>query len=316
MRITKCHFNLINATVIIIFIFSTWSCEEPITHTSIITSEVENITIAKATCGGFIADDGGSGVSARGIIWGFDPYINLVNNEGMTQDSTGIGKFVSRMTVLTPGTAYYVRAYATNEAGTYYGLPKSFATQNGVVDIEENEYHYVIIGTQTWMKENLRTTKYNDGTDILLLTNLSEYTTPTYTWYDDNIANKDNYGGYYSYAAVTTGKLCPAGWHVPTESEWNILASYLGGPLVAGKKLKTTYGWENSGNGTDEYGFSAVPVGYRLNDFDMFRGENLAALWWMADKQVTRYISFDMDYLYTMTIQNPISIGVRCLKNQ
>lgn len=101
----------------------------------------------------------------------------------------------------------------------------------GITDIEGNVYTSVKIGTQTWMVENLKTTKYNDGTSIPLVTDNAVWKSslsPAYCWYDNDISNKEPYGALYNWFAVNTGKLCPSGWHVPTIDEWSVLEQFLG----------------------------------------------------------------------------------------
>jgi uncharacterized protein (TIGR02145 family) len=137
-------------------------------------------------------------------------------------------------------------------------------------DIDGNVYHYVTIGTQTWMAENLKTTRLNDGTTIPLVTVdtlWAALTTPGFCWYNDSDSYKATYGALYNWYAVNTGKLAPKGWHVPTDSEWTVLTTFLGGTKVAGGKLKdtgTAY-WDSPNTGaTDEYGFKALPGGCRI----------------------------------------------------
>lgn len=139
-----------------------------------------------------------------------------------------------------------------------------------VKDIDGNTYKTVTIGTQVWMAENLKTTKFNDGTVIPLATiegnewadhTVSELTTPAYGWlYDSASVYKDKYGAFYNGYAITTGKLCPIGWHAPSDEEWTTLTNYLGGEAVAGGKLREsgTKHWNTPNNGaTNETGFSA-----------------------------------------------------------
>ncbi|MFZ4572381.1 MAG: fibrobacter succinogenes major paralogous domain-containing protein [Bacteroidales bacterium] len=108
-------------------------------------------------------------------------------------------------------------------------------------DVDGNLYHSVTIGTQVWMDENLKTTKYNDGSSIPLVTDSIAWinmTTPGYCWYHNNAAAyKNTYGALYNWYAVNTGKLAPTGWHVPTDAEWTILVAYLGGELLAGGRI-------------------------------------------------------------------------------
>lgn len=116
-----------------------------------------------------------------------------------------------------------------------------------VTDTEGNTYKTIKTVTQTWMAENLKTTKYNDGT---LIPNVSDNTAWTqlssgaYCWYSNDINNKSTFGALYNWYAVNTGKLCPEGWHVPGDDEWTTLTGYLGGEDVAGGKMKSTSGWD------------------------------------------------------------------------
>ncbi len=133
----------------------------------------------------------------------------------------------------SPNTTYYVRAYATNSAGTGYGSQLSVTTPGAVTYVDGNVYNIVIIGTHVWMKENLKTTKYNDGSNIPLVIDSTTWvnlTTPGYCWYNnDATSHKNTYGALYNWYAVNTGKLCPAGWYVPSDTEWQTLMNYLGG---------------------------------------------------------------------------------------
>ena len=136
-----------------------------------------------------------------------------------------------------------------------------------VLDYEGNSYQIVIIGTQVWMAENLKVTKLNDGTDIQLVTDNIIWTntkTPGYCWYNNDINNKGTYGALYNWYCVGTGKLCPIGWHVPSDSEWAKLITYLGED-VAGSKLKESglTHWNSPNESTNETYFTALPGGYR-----------------------------------------------------
>lgn len=128
-------------------------------------------------------------------------------------------------------------------------------------DIEGNIYKTIEIGTQTWMAENLRVTKLNDGTDICY--GAFNDTIPTFFWeFDNPIFYRNTVGGLYNWYAVNTGKLCPSGWHVPTDIEWTVLTDFLGGDSIAGAKMKEagTQNWYNPNEGaTNESGFTALP---------------------------------------------------------
>ena len=142
---------------------------------------------------------------------------------------------------------------------------------DGVTDIDGNSYKSVIIGDQEWMAENLKTTTYSDGTPITLVeddTTWSNLITGAYCWYaNDEATYGDTYGALYNWYAVKTSNLCPDGWHVPTNAEWTTLEDYLtnnGHDGTEGNALKATSGWNNAGNGNDDYGFTALPGGYRI----------------------------------------------------
>jgi len=145
-----------------------------------------------------------------------------------------------------------------------------------VTDIDGNVYKTVVIGTQSWMAENLKTTKLNDGTSIQVETGDTEWEAlviPGYCWYDNNEATyKNTYGALYNWNAVITGKLCPSGWHVPSQSEWETLRDNVGGENLAGGKLKEkgTVHWNSPNTGaSDEFGFTALPGGerYQYGDY-------------------------------------------------
>jgi uncharacterized protein (TIGR02145 family) len=164
-------------------------------------------------------------------------------------------------------------------------------------DKDDNNYSVVEIGTQIWMAENLRTTRYNDSTIIPSVTDNTEWinlSTPAYCWYsNDSIANAAANGALYNYYALTTNKLCPNGWHVPTDTEWKTLEMFLGmtqeeadasGPrgTEQGTLLKSTSGWTvgGIGNGTNALGFTVLPSGIRgLNTGEFEYFGNTAVFW-------------------------------------
>ena len=151
-------------------------------------------------------------------------------------------------------------------------VPESYIDNSGTVtDIDGNIYHTVTIGNQVWMKENLKTTKYKNATNIEyigsdgLVWQLN--TTGAYAWYNNDSTWKYTYGALYNWSAVNSAKgLCPAGWHVPSDAEWTILTTYLGGANIAGGKMKetSTLLWESPNTGaTNKSGFTALPGGYQ-----------------------------------------------------
>jgi uncharacterized protein (TIGR02145 family) len=168
-----------------------------------------------------------------------------------------------------------------------------------VTDIEGNTYKTVKIDTQVWMAENLRTTRYNDGTEIPLVTNTEAWgnlTTPGYCWYNnDEVAYKDPYGALYNGHTVSTGKLCPTGWHVPTQEEWQRLRVFLNDTITGGGKMKeagTTH-WLTPNKGADNSsGFTALGAGIRY-----FEGSFSSVLYYTSIWSSTEIGSNDEWYL-------------------
>jgi uncharacterized protein (TIGR02145 family) len=154
-----------------------------------------------------------------------------------------------------------------------------------VTDIDGNVYNTVTIGTQVWFKENLKTTKYNDNVTIPNVTDntaWSKLTTGAYCDYKNTPSNSSVYGRLYNWYSVKTNKLCPTGWHVPSNDEWLALATHLGGLEITGGKLKetgTTHWISPNTGATNETGFSALPGGYRYNVGD-YGYIGLESHWW------------------------------------
>ncbi len=211
-----------------------------------------------------------------------------------------------------------------------YGCKKSEDSNNKISDADGNFYTSVTIGTQVWMVENLKTTKYNDGTPIPNITDNTTWavlTTPGYCWYNNDITKKTPYGALYNWYAVdavsTGGKnVCPTGWHVPSDAEWTTLTSFLGGEDVAGGKLKEagTSHWIPPNEGaTNSSGFTALPGGYRLHD-GTFSTIGSFGLWWSSSEYSTTYAWFrSMGYSYSNVFSSyvirQIGYSVRCLRN-
>jgi len=320
--------NLMNITGLWFLIFTgiLHSCKKgdiPVLTTAVIT----DITTTSVLTGGNIVSDGGSEITSRGICWNTTSNPTIANQR--TLNGNGAGSFISNITLLMPGTYYTIRAYATNRAGTGYGNELSFVTlaiQTGEVDdIDGNTYKTVKIGTQTWMAENLKTTRYNDNTVIPRVTgNLSwsKLISPAYCWYgNDSSTYKPDYGALYNWYCVSTGKLCPSGWHVPTDDQWTILSTYLGGEDVAGDKMKEEGNahWKIPNSGvSNSSGFTALPGGARVDGNFVVIGSTGA--WWSVTENDTVNVWFrdlddDVVPLLRGYIDKSTGLSVRCIKN-
>lgn len=150
------------------------------------------------------------------------------------------------------------------------GCNKPDNSSGTVTDAGGNVYKTVLIGEQVWMAENLRTSILNDGTEVPLITNAETWSsmdTPGYSWYNNDEASyREPYGALYNGYAVSTGMLCPVGWHVPDKFEWQELRLFLGDSISGGGKLKEagTYHWLAPNEGADNSsGFTALPAGLR-----------------------------------------------------
>jgi len=200
-----------------------------------------------------------------------------------------------------------------------------------ITDKDGNVYTSIAIGTQVWMVENLKTTKYNDGTDIPEVTEGGQWrtlTTGAYCWYDNDASTyKTPYGALYNWWVVNTGKLCPSGWHVPTDVDMNTLITFLGGIDMAGNKLKEKgiAHWNTFNTAaTNESGFTALPGGTRDGAGGGFVSLGNIAWYWYNNKSVA-----DPAYYFIMvsdqgkvTYSSAYSDGhkkqgcyIRCIKN-
>lgn len=395
---------------------------------SLRTTPAINITAHSARIGGEISSNGGSDVTERGVYWGTTPDVQ--NTGTKLAIGTGTGDFADTIENLTPATTYYVKAFATNAAGTAYGTEVNFTTLGkapeaetlspeeistssvtlyGIVsandlntvvtfeygtsssygtsvaipdnpitknndtvmvaitglsplttyhyrvvavnalgitygadssfttvvtglsagtitDADGNSYATIGIGRQYWMTRNLRTTRYNDGVLIQKADKDSLWVNTSsgiFCWFNnDSSYYADRYGALYNWASVSTGKLCPSGWHVPTANEIQKLIDFLNDNGDAGSLLKetgTTY-WNDPNTGaSNKYGFNARGAGKRL-DNGLFDYLNVEGNFWGS----SNYSTYNASYFYLLYNQinafpangnKKYGMSVRCVKN-
>lgn len=276
---------------------------------SISTTAVTEILTSSAKSGGSVTDDGGAAVSARGVCWSVNSSPTI--NDNKTIDGAGVGSFTSSITGLVANTNYFVRAYAINSAGTSYGVAYSF--KPGVFDPDNNSYSLVTIGSQVWIKENLKTSKYQNGDAITGWSN-----------YNNDPQYDAAYGKLYDFATVADSrKVCPVGYHVASQSDWEALFTFLGGVDVAGGKMKeagTTH-WADPNTGADNSsGFTALPGGRRADD-GTYAALTLNAIWWSSTDfpSTPNALYYSLFNSTTTTFNSGISrnyqMSVRCLKD-
>lgn len=327
--------------LIAVLIILTNSCkkDEDAEIPMLTTTKPYYITCIGVTCGGNVLSDGGSSVINRGVCLSTDSLPTL--SDFHSSNGSGMGYFTTNhLDILTPNTTYYVRAYATSEAGTGYGNVFSIKTPGrevlfnptsnygSLTDLDNNVYKTITIGNQTWMAENLRVTRYNDTTPILLEAdniewiNCSNFRLPRYCWQNnDAIRYKETYGALYNWFSVETGKLCPSGWHVPSDNEWTILCNNLGGETIAADKLKETgtSHWFETNEATNETGFTAIPAGGR-NIYGSFTSIGGFGYWWSSSgsgngSALKRNMYCNDDGVFSYAIGGGYGFSVRCIKD-
>jgi len=301
------------------------------------TDEATNITTNSAVCEGYIISNGNDKVSEEGICWSTkkDPTIA----DFKTSNLTNKGLFDITITGLSVNTIYYFRAFATNKFGTGYGSEKTFKTltvdkksinYDSVNDIEGNIYRTIVIGEQTWFADNLRTTKFNDGTTIPIWTqmNLIQQTAAKCTY--NNTANIDTinqHGRLYNWYAINTKNICPNGWHVPSNAEWIKLRDYLiengfnyDSTTVDNKianSLEATYGWPKNDQDNNRTGFTAIPSG--LQDDSGYFDDFSTAYWWsssISNSDNAYFKRLNGSYnLGSGSLGKNYCLSVRCLKD-
>lgn len=314
------------------------------------TVEVTEFGSVYAVSGGNITDDG-EGTDVVGVCWSKTENPTFHDENAGTQ-LAGTGTYSITITGLSGNTVYYVRAFATNSAGTAYGNQVSFKTLDGhinfnpkvaygsVADIDGNVYKTVQLGSQTWMAEDLRTTRYSNAGSISNVTGDGAWGALTsankaYCYFKDNPNSTCSFGALYTWAAAMNGApsgtanpsgvqgVCPTGWHLPSLAEWTILINVLEGSNVAGGRMKETgtshWSGQNAG-ATNESGFTSLPGGCRYS-FGSFFGNSLYGGYWSTDEYsadnawIVGLSTFATDIFKNSTYAKKSGISVRCIKN-
>lgn len=293
------------------------------------TNEAKIITHYSALVEGVIADRVDETITSKGICWSESKSLPEISDKKVIS-SANENSFVLYINCLKPGTTYYIRAFATNKAGTAYGNPitiKTLSDEDGTVsDIEGNIYKTVKIGSQTWFAQNLRTSHYNNGVSINSTNNeIYEEAKPQYQWPangDEELVEK--YGRLYTWYVVTdTRNICPCGWHVPSQEEFNELIEYLGGDVeLIGAYLKEagTDNWNAPNAGaTNSSGFTAIPEGARDYTSAFVWFGKSASFWSSTENDTDDAFLYSLDHLNTEFVEDVYSHkaghAVRCIKD-
>ncbi len=207
-----------------------------------------------------------------------------------------------------------------------HSCKKEKEDDGSIRDFDGNTYTSVIIGTQTWMVENLKTSHFDNGSEIPLVTNNTGWgnlSSSGYCWYDNKESSyKKTYGALYNWYAVNTGNLCPSGWHVPKKEEWDLLSTFLGGDNSAGGKLKeigTTHWLSPNLGATNESGFTGLPGGQR-DDSGTFLFLGMDGFWWTntisdANWAYSRELDHDYSNFFSFNDMKKFGFSVRCIKD-
>jgi len=288
------------------------------------TREINNGGTFVISTGGIV--NSGGWILSAGVCWSTstDPTID----DHKTEDQLIYSDFYSDPYGLLPGEMYFLRAYASNIAGVGYGNEYLITMpEASVYDLDGNPYTSVNVGSQTWLTENLKTTKYANGDDIPNLTEFDAWSNAAsgaWSYFENEPLYNIPYGKLYNWFAVMDPRnICPSGWHVPEESEWSTLISFLGGNEVAGNVLKETgiAHWKpNNDFATNSSGFTALPGGARSPFIGISYPALSLGLFWSAtpfdDEKAIGYYLFDAyQSIHTQEYQKQTGFSVRCVKD-
>jgi uncharacterized protein (TIGR02145 family) len=304
------------------------------------TTAVTGITTNSAISGGTITADGGGAITARGLVWSTsqNPTITLTTK---TSDGTGTGSYTSNLTNLAQNTTYYIRAYATNSAGTTYGNQISITSlipaQLTITDIDGNNYQTITINNQVWTTTNLNVSRYRNGDVIPQVTDPTQWsalTTGAWCYYNNDPANGPIYGKLYNWYAVNDPRgLAPTGYHIPAYIEWNRMTSICNGSNngCAAPFLKEcgTAHWITDGCIVNYFNnFKALPGGYRFDygicdNCTYFNNIGKNGYWWCSTGEFNTTpiipacisISYNSPGINLPNTPQRFGLSIRCVKD-
>ena len=283
----------------------------------------------------------GVGVFDKGICWGYSPFPNVSTNS--LSFGAGGFSFSSTIPLNNVSIVRHLRAYARTASGIYYSPNFSLVSIPGVrcpnmptvTDIDGNTYYTVQIGSQCWLQSNLKTTKLNDGTSLSFAESNLDWRNisgKAYAIMDNNPINDDIYGKLYNIRAVfgQPRNLCPVGWHVPTDIDWQVLFNSLGGTNLVGGPLKSTIvspsigGWSLPNLGaTNSSGFTGLAGGMRWDNGNFDRLGSQGQFWsgdWGGSFGTCKILDKDFTSIWTSSFgfgpyPNSSANSVRCIKD-
>jgi len=318
------------ATLLIICIafFSCKKESKPVTNPVVTTYAPEFVASTVITVGFKVESDGGSKITDCGLYIGDAPSPETLGSK--VQIASDTGSFYLYLSGLDASTQYYMKAYAINAKGTGLGDQVTFTTPPKITDFENNNYETVSIGTQSWITSNLKTVHYQNGDPIIstvpVTFDISGESNPKYQWsYNgDDVTNYTIYGKLYTYYTVTDSrKICPSGWHVPTDNDWVTLENYLGGANSAASFLKESGNnhWVAPYN-TDAYNvtlFTALPGGTRSATGTFSFLYNYGYFWSTTEADAStswvRSMYVQSSQLKRENISKKNAASVRCIKD-
>lgn len=314
----------------------THSIEEPFFTAQVLTASEDCVKMESAVMNGELVNDGGAEVTELGFCWSLSPEPTI--DDDVINVPVQPGFFSAELTGLTMETTYYVRAFAVNAAGVGYGGVLELVTPSvvddflnpglnydSVTDIDGNEYPTIVIGEQEWMAENLRVTRYSNGDLILVISDDESWEwvdEGACVFYNDDCNKEIPYGKYYNWHAVIDERnVCPTGWHVPTNDEWEEMTLLFGG-MQAGGALKSAgsdYWFEPNLGATNESGLSLLPGGER-EDNGFFNALGVMAAYWTATEYgpndaFYRELSYGHTNIFTTFNSRQSGFSVRCVKD-